>query len=193
MVARLAALITAFLIAFANARTTRHHLKRGGLSVINPTSPLVMCEVTTFRWNGSSPPYSVGVLVGTASTAPLYHLGSSSSNSYNWDVSLSPNTTITFAVKASSGQIAYSEKLVIAAGNASTCATSWTPPINSTTTANSTAPANSTSTLNGTYASGTSGLGAAGAATTTSKTSDASRLTAGFGLLLAAALLAVVA
>lgn len=63
----------------------------------------------TLTWRGTKPPYSIGVLIGSEEPpkSPLYHLGNSTSKSYEWLVDLQAGTTVTVAVKGSEGQVAY--------------------------------------------------------------------------------------
>lgn len=81
------------------------------------------CSTTILSWDGTNPPYSVGVLVGRGNDAPLYHLGKTNATTLSWyalsgslglsllihsrEIDLPANTTITIAVKSKAGNVAF--------------------------------------------------------------------------------------
>lgn len=206
MFARLAVLLSAFLLALsvssAQARNSHrnggsNHARRGVFAVEVPDH-LRSCDTTTLSWNGTKAPYSLGLLVGKGADAPLYHLGKTNETSYTWEVDLVPNTTVTIAVKGSTGMIAYSRKLVIEDGTYACLPNStWAPARNTSRypTPSSSPIVSRPPTTNGSgmgNTSATNGIGNnAGSANTQS--GAATQATAGLGLLIAAGLLALVA
>lgn len=171
--------------------SARAHARRGvygQFSVVNPVH-LVECEVASLNWTGTKPPYRVGVLVGEDSE--LYYLGDSNTTEFLWNVDLPANTTVTFYVKGATAKTAYSDPLVIDVGPSENCLAQSNWPAVRTEYGNMTMPSiDSPPVSNMTNATVTAGLGgnAAGApqATGTNK-GDATRATAGLGLLLTAA------
>lgn len=203
------AIIFATILAaatFADARNTHrggNHIRRGTFAVDTPTL-LTTCETTVLSWNGTRGPYQIGVLVGEQESAPLEHLGNTSSTSYRWKVDVPAFSTITVAVKGATGLIAYSQKVIVSTGVSTTCLTNSTGigSANSSTNSSSTegsgiaesdsVPTFSTALPTTGAGNATRGIGAA-AATSTSSQSGASHLTARSCLLVSAAILALVA
>ncbi|KAF8625560.1 hypothetical protein AX15_005324 [Amanita polypyramis BW_CC] len=79
-------------------------------------------EPTLVTWTGGTAPYFVSVLPGGETTAaPLKSLGSSNAMSVTWVANVTPNQYITFALKDSTGETAFTDQVLVQANNDVSC------------------------------------------------------------------------
>ncbi|KAK4695528.1 hypothetical protein P7C70_g8536, partial [Phenoliferia sp. Uapishka_3] len=118
------------------------------LTVLTPAS-ITLCQPAAIGYSGGTAPYFLSVLPGgQVSAAALETFPSSSTTaagSYTWNVNLPAGTSITLALKDSTGNIAYSGSVIIAP-NTETSAAAVASTTAATTSTTSAAVANTSST-----------------------------------------------
>jgi len=91
-------------------------------ALINTPASLLTCQPALLSWSGGAPPYYLSILPGGQSGgAPLKQFGEQSGTSLTWNVDLAAGTSITLAVRDSTGAVNYSDQVSITAGNDASC------------------------------------------------------------------------
>ncbi|KAL8283947.1 hypothetical protein RQP46_005060 [Phenoliferia psychrophenolica] len=115
-------------------------LALGQTLMINSPSSLVQCQPTLLSWSGGTAPYYVTVIPGgEPSATPLESFAETSATSYTWTVDIASGTSITIALKDSTGALAYTAQSTIQAGTTTSCPASSTVANGSASTAASAA------------------------------------------------------
>ncbi|KAJ7228566.1 hypothetical protein GGX14DRAFT_613578 [Mycena pura] len=96
-----------------------------GLTVNSPTaSSLVACQPIALAWSNGTAPYYLSVIPGNnPSGAALKTFAATADTSLTWIVDVAANTSITLALKDSTGATAYSAATTIQSGADNSCAT----------------------------------------------------------------------
>ncbi|KAJ7093112.1 hypothetical protein C8R44DRAFT_890885 [Mycena epipterygia] len=91
------------------------------------TSSLVVCEPISLTWSDGTAPYYLTIIPGgDTSSAALETFDSTSDTSVTWTVDIAAGTSITLAIKDSTGTIAYSDAVSIQTGSDTSCVSSAT-------------------------------------------------------------------
>ncbi|KAF9476681.1 hypothetical protein BDN70DRAFT_811864 [Pholiota conissans] len=86
------------------------------LTINTPTS-VVQCQPQLLSWSGGAPPYYLSIIPGgQASAAPLKSFDTQTGSSLTWIVDLPSGTSITCALKDSTGATAYTDMVTIQPG-----------------------------------------------------------------------------
>ncbi|KAJ6598958.1 hypothetical protein DFH09DRAFT_1303528 [Mycena vulgaris] len=99
-----------------------------GLTVNTPTSSsLVVCEPIALSWSDGTAPYYLTIIPGgDTSSAALKSFDSTSETSITWTVDIAAGTSISLAIKDSTGTVAYSDTVSIQSGSDTSCVSSST-------------------------------------------------------------------
>ncbi|KAK0204728.1 hypothetical protein DFS33DRAFT_685738 [Desarmillaria ectypa] len=148
---------------------------------INIPSGVTECEPSALSWSGGTAPYYLSIYPGGVSTgSTLESFGATNVTSYTWTCDITAGTSVTFAIKDSTGLIAYADAVAVQEGSSSSCAsvtgsteTSTSGSSDSTTTATGSAATTSATTTR------TGSTGTTSAAASGSNTSSSSSTTTG--------------
>ncbi|KAL7411398.1 hypothetical protein BDY24DRAFT_396659 [Mrakia frigida] len=154
---------------------------QSAITVNTPSAP-VFCQPTLLSWSGGSPPYFVNMNVGGSISEVLeVILDSSTATSYTWITDIPAGTSITLAVKDSTGLANYAAQVTVGANPSglTTCAGAASSNVNSASVPNTVsatvsqvsttlvAPSTSAAAVTSTTAARTSTTAAARSSTTT--------------------------
>ncbi|KAF8199580.1 hypothetical protein BJ912DRAFT_655872 [Pholiota molesta] len=93
------------------------------LTINTPTS-VVQCQPELLSWTDGAPPYYVSILPGGEPGAtPIKSFDTQTGMSLTWNVDIAAGTSVTFALKDSTGATAYTDTVPIQAGPDSSCVT----------------------------------------------------------------------
>ncbi|KAK0485140.1 hypothetical protein IW261DRAFT_1560797 [Armillaria novae-zelandiae] len=162
---------------------------------INTPSGVTECEPSALSWSDGTAPYYLTIYPGGVTTgSTLESFSATNDTSYTWTCDITSGTSLTFAIKDSTGSIAYTDAVTVQEGSSSSCAsvtgssaTSTAGSSGSTTTAAGTAATTSatTSKTGSTAATSAAASGsstASSSSTTTSASSGAIRNSITYGV-----------
>ncbi|KAH8117717.1 hypothetical protein DFH11DRAFT_854138 [Phellopilus nigrolimitatus] len=90
--------------------------------VINTPPSIVQCEPVQFTWSGGTPPYYLSLLPGgSVSADPLKSFPSTSDTMQEWKADIPSGTSITCALRDSTGSQVYSDAVAIQGNSDSSC------------------------------------------------------------------------
>ncbi|KAL5503859.1 hypothetical protein ACEPAH_7930 [Sanghuangporus vaninii] len=136
------------------------------LTVNTPTS-VVQCQPVLLTWTDGTAPYYPSIIPGgQVSASALKSFDSTSATQLTWTVDIAAGTSITVALRDSTGEQVYSDAVTIASSSDSSC-------VNSSVTVSGSAASGSGATATGSAAASASTTGASGS-TTRSATGTAS-------------------
>ncbi|KAJ7498812.1 hypothetical protein FB451DRAFT_11264 [Mycena latifolia] len=152
------------------------------LTVNTPTSSsVVVCEPIALSWSDGTAPYYLSIIPGgDTSSAALKSFDSTSDTSLTWTVDIAAGTSISLALKDSTGTVAYSDAVTIQTGSDTSCVSTSTAASTEDSTAASTGDNAAATTATTSAVSGSSGTISAvtsAAATTTKATTGTSKTT----------------
>ncbi|PBK75578.1 hypothetical protein ARMSODRAFT_396043 [Armillaria solidipes] len=155
---------------------------------INTPSGVTECEPSALSWSDGTAPYYLTIYPGGVTTgSTLESFAATNDTSYTWTCDITAGTSLTFAIKDSTGSIAYTDAVTVQDGSSSSSATSTAGSSGSTTTAAGTA-ATTSATTSKTGSTGTTSAAASGSntssssSTTTSASSGAIRNSVTYGV-----------
>ncbi|KDN53577.1 hypothetical protein K437DRAFT_265638 [Tilletiaria anomala UBC 951] len=128
----------ALLAAYAAAQS--------GLTINTPSS-LIVCVPSLIQWNGGQGPYFLTVNQGGSQSVILETLvNGQNQTSYTWNVNLSAGTSVTLAIRDSTGATNFAQAVTIQAGSSTSCMSSSASSSSSHSSTSSSAPATTSST-----------------------------------------------
>ncbi|KAG7451130.1 uncharacterized protein BT62DRAFT_399823 [Guyanagaster necrorhizus] len=138
---------------------------------INTPSGVTECEPSALSWSDGTSPYYLSIYPGGETTGVLESFAATNDTSYTWTCDIAADTSITFAIKDSTGSIAYTDAVTVESGSSTSCASV------TGNTDTSTSGSGSTTTATGTDATTTATTGTTTAGTTSSKATSSSSKT----------------
>ncbi|KAK0500553.1 hypothetical protein EDD18DRAFT_1460258 [Armillaria luteobubalina] len=162
---------------------------------INTPTGVTECEPSALSWSDGTAPYYLTIYPGGVTTgSTLESFDATNDTSYTWTCDITAGTSLTFAIKDSTGSIAYTDAVTVQDGSSSSCAsvtgssaTSTAGSSGTTTTAAGTAATTSATTKTGSTAAASAAASgsstASSSSTTTSASSGAIRNSATYGLV----------
>ncbi|THH10312.1 hypothetical protein EW145_g1417 [Phellinidium pouzarii] len=139
---------------------------------INTPPSIVQCEPVLLQWSDGTPPYFPSILPGGQTSGTLESLPTTSSTSYTWDCNIAAGTSITLALRDSTGAQVYSDAVTIAGSSDSSCVGSSASGSSSNASGSTTASESSSSGETGTTDSSTGRSTGAGSPSTLSPSSS---------------------
>lgn len=142
---------------------------------INTPASLVQCEPAQITWtsDGTAPYFLTVIPGGQVSASPLKEFAQTSDTSVTWTVDLASGTSVTLALRDSTGNQVFTQAVTIQSSSISSC-------VNTSLDENSTASGSGTTAASGsTTVSATSGVSTTVASTTTSTSAAGGTVTSG--------------
>ncbi|KAF7332053.1 PRMT5-domain-containing protein [Mycena kentingensis (nom. inval.)] len=153
------------------------------LTINTPSaSALTACQPISLTWQDGTAPYFPSIIPGgnPAGTA-LKTFDTTSDTSLTWTVDIAPGTSITVALKDSTGTIAYSDAVTIGGSDTSCLSGSGSAAAGAASTGAATNAANGASASGGVAATSGAASGAASAGSATTASSAVARASSGTG------------
>ncbi|TFK40310.1 hypothetical protein BDQ12DRAFT_680711 [Crucibulum laeve] len=121
---------------FATAITLVPFLLRIASMTINTPTSVVLCQPVLFTWSDGVAPFYLSLIPGGKVSAPaLVSFDPLSTNTKTWNVNLPAGTTITAALKDSTGAQAFSDVVTVQPSSDSSCVSASTSSANADDTA----------------------------------------------------------
>ncbi|KAL1744109.1 hypothetical protein HDZ31DRAFT_82918 [Schizophyllum fasciatum] len=88
---------------------------------INTPSSLTTCQPSLISWSDGTPPYYLTILPGGQTSGTLKSFDQTDSTSVTWNVDIAADTSVTLAIKDSTGQQQYTQAVTITKGSDDSC------------------------------------------------------------------------
>ncbi|KAL7411301.1 hypothetical protein BDY24DRAFT_396302 [Mrakia frigida] len=161
------------MLAFASLAAVAL-LATGTNAAVNSVSGLTTCQPSLLSWDASTSPYYLTIIPGgDASGTVLEDLGTFTTTSYTWNVDLAAGTSITIALKDSTGAVFYSGQTTIVAGSDTSCVGASASGATSGAAAATSGAATSAAAAGTTTAAGTAAASGTAAATSATRAASA--------------------
>ncbi|KAF8348813.1 hypothetical protein F5887DRAFT_536392 [Amanita rubescens] len=105
---------------------------------INTPAGVVQCQPTLLTWSGGTPPYYLTLLPGgQVAGEPIQSFDATDDTSKTWLANVNPGQQITFALKDSTGETAFTDQVQVRQGTDKGCMTAAPGPTDSNTASGS--------------------------------------------------------